>query len=59
MRNPLSVLRFGLLLVALALVSPVNAMAQGSCGLCKKHTDGKCNVPTINDDCGCCPKDEE
>jgi len=38
----------------MALAAPVYGNAQ-TCGLCKKHTTGDCNIPTSANSCGCCP----
>lgn len=41
------------MVAVLGLIVPQVADSQ-SCGLCRKHANGKCNIPTIENDCGCC-----
>jgi hypothetical protein len=41
-------------LAMIVLVGTEAANAQ-TCALCKKNSTGDCNVPTITNDCGCCP----
>lgn len=54
----MSLLRVGFVAVAFLLVTPGASNAQG-CGLCKRHADGTCSLPTIDNDCGCCKFVEE
>ncbi len=44
-------------LTAVFLVGLQQSSAQ-TCGYCKKNTDDKCNIPTIDNSCGCCPGSE-
>lgn len=39
-------------LVAVGVPQPAEAQ---TCALCKKNSKDECNLPTIDNDCGCCP----
>jgi hypothetical protein len=55
--TPISKLDLKSLVVPVALMLLVGTQAANaqSCALCKKNSTGDCNVPTITNDCGCCP----
>jgi hypothetical protein len=41
--------------VAGGIAAAPSDSASQSCGLCKKNPRGECVLPTIDNECGCCP----